>query len=59
MGTVKEVRVIGGVGDISWGTQYRQQDRVIDKKQVAYAVCAERVIEMVVKRYEDRNKTGN
>jgi len=51
---IKQVSVIGGTGDL-WGSQYRQQHRVIDKKQVAYAVTAELMNNAVVKHYESRN----
>jgi hypothetical protein len=37
---IKKVSVIGGIGDM-WGEQYRQQYRVIDSKQVSYALSAE------------------
>lgn len=37
---VKKVSVIGGIGDM-WGEQYRQQYRIIDSKQVSYALSAE------------------
>ena len=51
---IKQVNVIGGTGNI-WGTQYRQQARVIDKKQVAYAIAAGVNVNTVVKHYEHRN----
>ena len=56
---IKQVRVIGGTGDMWGDKQFRQQHRVIDKKQVAYAVASGAVIELVVKKYESRNKTSN
>ena len=56
---IKQVRVIGGTGDMWGDKQFRQQHRVIDKKQVAYAVASGAVVELVVKKYESRNKTSN
>lgn len=56
---IKQVRVIGGTGDMWGDKQFRQQHRVIDKKQVAYAVASGAVIELVVKKYESRNKTSD
>ena len=46
---IKEVRVIGGTGYMWGDKQYRQQHRVVDKRQVAYAVNAEAVVNSVVK----------
>ena len=46
---IKEVRVIGGTGDMWGDKQYRQQHRVVDKRQVAYAVNAGAVVNSVVK----------
>lgn len=56
---IKQVNVIGGTGDMWGDKQYRQQHRVIDKKQVAYAVTAELMNNAVVKHYESRNKTSD
>lgn len=56
---IKQVNVIGGTGDLWGDKQYRQQHRVVDKKQVAYAVTAELMNNAVVKHYESRNKTSN
>lgn len=56
---IKQVNVIGGTGDLWGDKQYRQQHRVIDKKQVAYAVTAELMNNAVVKHYESRNKTSD
>ena len=49
---IKQVRVIGGTGDMWGDKQFRQQHRVIDKKQVAYAVASGAVVELVVKKYD-------
>ena len=51
-GYQKQVRVIGGTGDMWGDKQFRQQHRVIDKKQVAYAVASGAVVELVVKKYD-------
>lgn len=49
---IKQVRVIGGTGEMWGDKQFRQQHRVIDKKQVAYAVASGAVVELVVKKYD-------
>lgn len=57
----KTIVVVGGVGD-KWGdTQYRQQHRVLDKKQICYAVCAGVVTALVVKKWQgsESNKQQN
>jgi len=50
MEKAKTVRVMGGVQDITWGTQYRQQHRVIDKAQSCYAINASAVRILVIRK---------
>lgn len=50
MEKTKTVRVIGGVQEIEWGTQYRQQHRVIDKFQSCYAINASAVRILVIRK---------
>lgn len=44
----KKISVIGGFGG-EWGTQYKQQYRVIDKHKVSYALSAELQVAKVIK----------
>lgn len=52
MEKAKTVNVIGGVSEIEWGTQYRQQHRVIDKSLSCYAINASAVRILVIRRWK-------
>ena len=49
---VKQIRVIGGANDSVWGSQYKQQDRIIDKKCAGYAINTVGYNGLIIKRYE-------
>ena len=46
------IRIIGGGQDSQWGKQFRQQDRVYDKKGVSIAINAVGNNGCVVRRYK-------
>lgn len=57
----KDVRVVGGVGDLWSKTQYHQQDRVYDTNMCCAAVNAGGINGLYIRkmRYEkNRNKTS-
>jgi hypothetical protein len=45
------IRLVGGVQDTQWGKEFRQQDRVYDKRGVAIAINAAANNGLVVKRF--------
>lgn len=45
------IRIIGGVADSQWGKQFRQQDRVYDKRGISIAINAVGNNGCVVRRY--------
>ena len=51
MATEKMVVVIGGVSEKLWGKQFKQQFRVIDKKQINYALNTASYNGLVIKKW--------
>lgn len=52
---VKQIRVIGGANDSVWGSQYKQQDRIIDKKCAGYAINTVGYNGLVVKKWQRKS----
>ena len=52
--TIKEVSVIGGVGATWGGRQFKQQFRVIDAKQVSYALNTVGFNGLVVRKWKSK-----
>ena len=51
----KEIKVIGGANDSVWGSQYKQQDRIIDKKCTGYAINTVGYNGLVVKKWQRKS----
>lgn len=56
--TIKDVRVVGGLGNI-WGQQFHQQNRVYDTKMCCASLNAAAMNGLYIKKYGSRNKTGS
>ena len=51
-----KVKVIGGVSDKQWGKQFKQQYRVLDKKQCSYAINTAGFNGLTIKKCSELNK---
>ena len=48
----KVILVVGGVNDSIWGSQFKQQDRVIDKKKCSYAINTINYNGLVIRKWK-------